>query len=367
MSDGLETLVAAGIRAPSGDNMQPWKLVIDEQASAIKVEIDPSRDPSPMNAGQRMARIAVGAAAENILTAATHNGWQTTVDQTGEEASSIILRVEGVKEQGEIPSRLLQRASNRRLYRGTPADPAVLAPLENAEDATNGVRTICILERDKLLAWSRLVGSADALMFGIRAVRKAFVENIRFDRDPREEVDWGLSLGSLELSWSERLGIGLLGSVPDLMFRAVGMGRALQKKASQLVQSASGVCILVASRTDPATDYHVGQVMQRVWLQLTELGLSVQPMMSLPVLDNMRGEEKTNRNLELSPKIGSLMDACLSELRAAPGERIAAILRFGQAASPSGRTGRRPTDNVVRREPGSMLNRSQATRLSEQR
>jgi nitroreductase len=356
MPDPFETLIGAAIRAPSGDNTQPWCFVIDDVAAAIKVAVDPTRDLSPMNAGQRMSRVAAGAAVENIQYAAKHNGWQATLNQRAEDPSGIILQVEGIeKAPGKVPSGLVQRVTNRRLYKGTVIAPAELSILEQASETWSGVRAIWISDREKLGSWSRLIGYADALMFAMRPVRKAFVENIRFDRAPGEEVDEGLSLGSLELSFSERLGVGLLGSIPDSLFRLTGMGRTLQKKATELVQSASGLCILVCSQTDIASDFLVGQLMQRIWLQLTDLGLSVQPMMSLSVLNNLLGQEESQRDFQLSPKIGSHVDACLSELAADQGARIAAILRFGKSSLPTGRTGRRPAGSVTRWEPGSLV------------
>src|SRR5262249_47838431 len=50
------TLLAAACRAPSGDNRQPWRFEIDETEMRLTLQLDPNRDPSPMNAGQRMSR-----------------------------------------------------------------------------------------------------------------------------------------------------------------------------------------------------------------------------------------------------------------------------------------------------------------------
>src|SRR5262249_42555471 len=75
VSGKLAMLISAAVRAPSGDNTQPWRFKIDAKAGRITVAVDETRDPSPMNAGQRMARIAAGAALENILRTAQHNHW----------------------------------------------------------------------------------------------------------------------------------------------------------------------------------------------------------------------------------------------------------------------------------------------------
>src|SRR5437588_12772428 len=63
----IEALMTAAVRAPSGDNTQPWRFSVDSGRGRIAIDVDPARDPSPMNAGQRMSRIAVGAALENML------------------------------------------------------------------------------------------------------------------------------------------------------------------------------------------------------------------------------------------------------------------------------------------------------------
>src|SRR5215210_9449480 len=80
MSGTLETLLSHAVRAPSGDNTQPWRFAVDEEAGTIGLDLDPARDPSPMNAGQRMARLALGAALENLLRAAADLGWAAALD-----------------------------------------------------------------------------------------------------------------------------------------------------------------------------------------------------------------------------------------------------------------------------------------------
>ena len=81
MIDKLQKLVAAAAQAPSGDNTQPWRFVVDAAAETISLEVDQTRDPSPMNSGQRMARIAVGAALEGLLRTARGNGWTVELEK----------------------------------------------------------------------------------------------------------------------------------------------------------------------------------------------------------------------------------------------------------------------------------------------
>src|SRR6266545_357605 len=79
-SGAFESLLAAACRAPSGDNTQPWRFIVDPDGGRVALQVDETRDPSPMNAGQRMARIAVGAVLENLLRAAEGHGWAAELE-----------------------------------------------------------------------------------------------------------------------------------------------------------------------------------------------------------------------------------------------------------------------------------------------
>jgi nitroreductase len=340
-------IVRAAALAPSGDNMQPWRFQVDEHANTFHVCVDSSRDCSPMNAGQRMARIAVGAAVENMMLTARHNRWEADVD-TSRCALAVQVQCGKISGQSaELPSALIQRVTNRRLYDGRIFALADTNDLDRSLGPPRGVRAIWVVDRGQLNALASVIGRSDALMFGASALRKAFLNNIRFDRPVTEAVDEGLSLASLELQRGERLGLMMLAKMPDRLFQLLGLTRSFQSKAKNLVSSASGLCILVAHNDELTTDFQVGRIMQRSWLELTSRGCAVQPMMSFPVLDNLR-RQRHNGCSEMSPETTSLADAMCSLIGTQAHERIAAILRFGYAQRPSGRTGRLPAERVTR-------------------
>ena len=59
----LTKILQSGRASGSSKNTQPWRFEVE--GDRIAVLLDETRDPSPMNSGQRMARIALGAALEN--------------------------------------------------------------------------------------------------------------------------------------------------------------------------------------------------------------------------------------------------------------------------------------------------------------
>jgi hypothetical protein len=344
MTTPFETLIQAAIWAPSGDNTQPFQFRVKEEAGELEISVVVDRDSSPMNAGERMSRIAVGAAAENVVEAAKDNGWVVGIStKSGKEPAVVLQCSQFMGQSGKVPYRIRQRVTNRRLYDGQILAENEIASVTQGMEPSEGVRAIWVTDRGKLPLLAAEIGEADAQMFGICEVRKAFLKNVCLNRPPTEEVAAGLSLGSLEANWFERIGLRVLGGMPDPLFRWMGMVRTFRKKAVQLAESASGLCILVATGHDAKADFEVGRLMERAWLKLTAQGFAVQPMMSLPVLDNMA----THWPLEKLPpsfqeRTRFLTDGFQRALRTESNERIAAIMRFGRASPPTSRTGRLP-------------------------
>lgn len=347
MTDACRALLDVAIWAPSGDNMQPWRFVVDD-AGRIAVHLDPARDPSPMNSGQRMSRIALGAALENMLRTAERNGWAVQLaDEPGDALAVLhVLRADDGKPSEPV---VLKRVTNRRPYNGQPVAAAILADLAKQTPPLDSVTTHWVTGRERIDALAPLVGSADATMFGEATMRAAFLGNVRFDATPNAEVEEGLSMASLELAMADRAALRMMRLTPDWMVRCTGARRVFAAKASELTKSSSGLCLVVAPDDAERTDLAVGRAMQRAWLALTAHGLAAQPMSSLPVLENALCHgtpalvEAVGRDWVRA--LGVEFRQLLPEIGAG---RPAFLLRFGYAPAPTGRTGRLPLDKIVK-------------------
>src|SRR5581483_12269320 len=72
MKDRIEKIIAASIKAPSGENCQPWKILIKDRE--IELYNDPTKDMSLYNFEQKGSMAAHGAFVENLVIASKHEG-----------------------------------------------------------------------------------------------------------------------------------------------------------------------------------------------------------------------------------------------------------------------------------------------------
>jgi hypothetical protein len=136
----------------------------------------------------------------------------------------------------------------------------------------------------------------------------------------------------------QQVALRVMAHAPDWFVRYGGSLRMIEQTNRSLIESASGLCLVVRDDCLEESDVTVGRAMQRSWLGATELGLAVQPLTSLLVLENAReqqalGATDVERLAALSGELRELIPE-MAESHAG------FLFRFGCAPPPSGRTGR---------------------------
>lgn len=340
----IDRILDAARIAPSHGNMQPWRFVVEGET--ISFLVDHERDRSPDKAGGRMARLAVGAALECALLRAGRMG--ATVHFEAPRAGALVtVTITSPKRTPEPDKALLRRVTNRQLYDGRPLDDATFAWLNEATPVLDSIRTLWF-GRERVRVLGPILEEGEALLYGEAHLREAALRSIRFDVRDREEVPQGLSVGCLELSASDRMTLDSLRSVPQDRLEALGAFKKMGVRARRLVESASGVCVIAARGSEPATDVTVGRCMQRAWLALTRRGLVAQPMMAVAAI-----EATLELDTGVAPRVELARATAVAEsLRAAfpsveKGARVAALLRIGWGPPPTSRVRRLALEESV--------------------
>jgi len=341
----IERILDAARIAPSHDNMQPWRFVVEEDT--VSFLVDHERDRSPANAGGRMACIAVGAALECALLRAGRMGSAVRFLPLRPNAL-VTIHISAPKRDAEPDKALLRRATNRRLYDGRPLDDATFAWLQQATPVLDATRTLWF-GRERVRALGPLVEEGEALFFADARAREAALRAVRFDVRDNEEVVRGLSLGCLELSGPERMTLDALRRTPQDRLVAMGAMAKMGAHARRLVESASGVCVVVTRGAEPAGDVAVGRCMQRAWLALTRRGLVAQPMTAIPALEAMLElDERAGVENEGRERAAAVVAACLGAFPSVEkGSRVALLMRVGNAPPPTALVRRLPLHDSV--------------------
>jgi nitroreductase len=336
----VERVLDAAHIAPSHDNMQPWRFVVEDET--VSFLVDHERDRSPANGSGRLARMAVGAALECALLRAGRMG--ATVRFLPPRGSALVtVSVASPKRVAEPDKALVRRVTNRRLYDGRPFDDATFQWLQQATPPLEGVRTLWF-GRERVRTLGPLLAEAEALFYRDVHAREAALKAVRFDVRDQEEVPQGLSIGCLELSPPERLVLDALRRTPQDRLEAMGAFDKMGAYARRLVESASGVCIVVAPGSDAMSDVVAGRCMQRAWLALTRRGLVAHPMTAVLALETRLGlDEHAAPQLADRDRVAT----CVASFRGAfpivdKGSRIAFLMRVGQAPPPTARVRRLP-------------------------
>jgi len=322
MEEHIERLLDAARTAPSHDNLQPWRFVVD--GDTVSFGIDHERNASPDGT---MARIGLGAAIECACIAAARMGIVSRI-QPPREGALVTMTLSEPKRLTDPDLSRARRATNRRLYDGRALDDATLRALRDAVPQRDLAQTHWF-GRERVRALGPLMEQAEELVMLVPAMRERALAAVRFDVKDR-----GLPLASLELSTAERAAlVGLRKPIGAGM--TASAAKTMGSRARRLMESASGVCIVTTTGTDPMADVDVGRTAQRVWMALTAKGLAAQPMTTMTSLAVAEPDDR----------ITALLAAFRGAFPNVPADsRIAFLMRFGFADPPTVRSGRYPLE-----------------------
>ncbi|HUH72307.1 MAG TPA: Rv1355c family protein [Mycobacterium sp.] len=330
----FEVVANAAIRAPSGGNCQPWRIVMDDTAIQILLA---AQDSSTMDVEYRASAVALGAAMFNIRVAAAARAVLGSVSFE-ENHRHPALRGAMVWGRGDDPELaklyrpMLARQTNR--HRGTPVvvEPATIKLLE-AATAGEGARLQLITDRHEIATISDILARADRIRYLTPRLHADMFSELRWPADPSPET--GIDVRGLELDAGELAALGLVRR-PDVMVELArwDVGAALGDITRERVTASSALAVIIID--GPAlTDYaRGGAAVEALWITAQECGFGVQPVS--PVFLYAHND---NDMQILSPahagQLHSLQHAFRALLGISPGEYEALLLRLITGPAPS--------------------------------
>jgi hypothetical protein len=261
-------------RAPSAHNTQPWVLRYADDA--VDVHWDPERALPDSDPTRRDLFLSLGAFIETCLIVAASAGLPVRADVAVDHAALRAARLVPGSSLYDTPftvASVQQRRCARGAYATGTLDPATLAALTALGADLRQVPT------------RGLVGplaEADRWMFGTPAVVSELRTWMRLSpKHPRYHLD-GLTDRAMALSRAEATGLAaMIAPRAYPLTRRLG-GPALLAAASKgLLRYDGSVLVLVGSAGTRDAVIEHGRTLIRVWLALSERGLTVHPLSQL--------------------------------------------------------------------------------------
>jgi hypothetical protein len=347
--DTWRRILESGALAPSGDNLQPWK--IGWEGDTLRLSVDTSRDQSLYNFQYRASLIAIGAMIENIVITAPEFGLTTQIEWSSEDGDPFpVARVTlrpGASPSDPLFPFIARRCTNRRPYAARPIASSVLQSLRAAIPADGRSELQIFESRAQRQLLARAASLNDRLLFKIRPLHDQFFKTLRWTRGEAEATRDGLFFKTLEL------GPLAQGFKAMRSWNVVRVANAFGASFTAPVHSyltfmrSGAFGFLQMSDSSREAFIDGGRRLQRLWLTATSLGLSFQPMAGmLYLLPYLRADEGhafggAERSLLLRAE-GLLKQA----LPLDSGKAAIMLFRIGYGPSPTATSLRRPIEST---------------------
>ncbi len=322
----IERILRAAVTAPSGDNSQPWSFTVS--AKDIVIRAHPDKDHAILNVAGRGTLLATGAAIENIVIAAKHEGFETIVEPFDEALWSMRMTFTPTTPGHNRVQAVFDRHTNRHPYQRALAagDYEALAGIH----AEPHCRIVLVNEPQMI----RRIATASTLMeetaLRTKKIHRLFFDSIIWRHEDNEQGASGLFIKTTELPPPVQGLFKLIRHWSVMrLFHAIGFPK-LAAKANASVFSQSGACIAVSLDRKEAQDFvSAGRCMQRIWIEATHRGLAAQPLAGLLYLaEYIARTEDADIDASLRRRVQAAREE-IAGIFNVPADTLAIILRVG--------------------------------------
>jgi nitroreductase len=339
----IESILAAGNQAPSGENCQPWHFVV--KGETIDVHLLPERDQSYYGWGQRASYMANGAALENMRIAAPLVGYRADMAYLPSQSDPYhVATISLVRDPSATPLDIAQhifhRVTNRKPYFTTTPGNSEKQQLSESVSGM-GVRLALVAERSDVVRLAQVGAANEEIMLSNRALHQFFFSHVNWTKKEDDEKKIGFYIKTLELPGPGAAAFYVIQNwqIMDLL-RRLNFHAFVAAQNASIYAASSAIGAIIQDGDSPADYIKTGQALQRLWLTATKLGYSMQPLTGVLFfklrLDNGEGDgfsEEQKQRIEVEYAAAQKLFEC-------PGKRIGFMFRMGPGASPSARASR---------------------------
>lgn len=345
-SDEARYLVAHAVLAPSEGNKQPWRFLATP--GHIDCYLDESRSGGVLDADCATSYLAVGAAVENIVIAASalRRAAAVTLFPDAKKARLVcrIFLPRANVSASPLLAAMTRRRTNRRLGSGKPLAAEVVTRLQRAI-TTDAVHFTVTSDGSTLLRVAAAMSAVERIELLSPQLHDERFASYRWTADQVRNTRDGIDVATLELSPPERALLDVLASEAAMRYVArIGGGNLLMRSAQHRLATSSALGLLSVPNDSREAFVDAGRQLQRIWLVATTANVSIQPLGSAVIW--LRQLPSAKLSAEQAATLAAFRDALVETRLLADGEQPAVMLRMTDAAPPIARSLRRAVDKV---------------------
>lgn len=287
----LEQMIEAACLAPSTGNDQPWKWVYIK--GQLLLFHDAHRSHSFGDFHHIASYISLGAAFENLLLKSNQLGFKikTSLFPLPENQRLIAAinffgnSLEGDFDEPYHPdlvNAISIRCTNRNPSVGTTIPANELQSLINAAESVSGASLHCITKKEDILTLGKIIGECDRIRLLNKEGHKDFVEReMRWTMEEANDRKDGIDIRTLGMSGPLMAALSIIkdGEVTACLKKING-GKALVDAAMRTASTSSFIGIITLPKYRKEDFFAGGIAMQRLWLQASQLGYAIHPLIS---------------------------------------------------------------------------------------
>jgi molybdopterin/thiamine biosynthesis adenylyltransferase len=336
------SIAAAAARAPSGGNVQPWR--IEASTDCITIRLAPEHS-SMMDIGYRGSAVALGAALFNAkVAAAAHQALGSvsfTADPERDDGGPLQAKLylgNGANPQlAALYDAMLARETNRHLGTPHPIADDTMRMLHAAAEQ-EGARLHVLTDRVDIARAATILAACDRARYLTPRLHAEMIAELRWPGDPLP--DTGIDVRSLELEPDDL-------AVVDIVRRADVMenlarwnaGSALGEGTHKQVAASSAMAVISVTGGSLSDYARGGSAAEATWITAQQNGLAVQPMS--PIFLYARGfRDLAEVSTAFADELSELQEEFQQLVGIASDAVLVLALRFAVSGPPSVRSQR---------------------------
>jgi hypothetical protein len=351
MNKDIEKIINDGIYAPSGENCQPWRFVIDN--NIVFLYNRPEADQSLYNSEQKGSYVAHGALVETMSISAKEHGYTIDVDLFPEASDVDLvakLSLHKVESQNQSLYRHIKnRCTNRKEYTGKKLSSEQKKELVESINGFQYGSVALVDDESTLQTLGAALAVNEKVLFENKYIHDFFYDHVFWDKKDETKAG-GFYIETLEFLPHQLKGVKLFKSWPvlSLLNRFLKVSTMISKENGEKYTKSGTFVAIVANGTKKEDYINAGRATARVWLTATSLGLAVHPCNGVTYFMEQINDNGGKEFSDIHKTLIKGAHSTILQTFNVKNTVIPMLFRVGFADAPSARSARLPAVIEVR-------------------